>query len=85
MCRKLAENSRFQKIFTITAPGQRGLAAEDLAEELASFGMESIACTSLTEAVEETKEYQKLEKNKTIAVCFGSLSFMKELYDIMGE
>lgn len=85
MCRKLAENSRFQKIFTIRAPGPRGLAAEDLAEELASFGMESLACTSLAEAVEEIKEYQKLEKNKTIAVCFGSLSFMKKLYDIMGE
>lgn len=85
MCRKLAENSRFQKIFTIRAPGPRGLAAEDLAEELSACGMESQCCMSLAQAVEEVKKIQNLEKNETIAVCFGSLSFMKELYDIMGE
>lgn len=85
MCRKLAENSRFQKIFTIRAPGPRGLAAEDLAEELSLCGMESHACTSLEEAVDNVKKLQNLEKDETPAVCFGSLSFMKELYDIMGE
>ena len=47
MCRKLAEDSLFQKIFTIQAPGPRGLSAESLAEELATFGMQSQSCTSL--------------------------------------
>ena len=83
MCRKLAENSRFQKIFTIRAPGPRGLAAEDLEEELSACGMESYACTSLEEAVDKVKKLQNLEKDETIADCFGSLSFMKELNDIM--
>ena len=85
MCRKLAEDSRFQKIFTIQAPGPRGLSAESLAEELATFGMQSQSCTSLAEAVEEVKKLQKKEEKDTVVVCFGSLSFMKELYQIMGE
>lgn len=85
MCQKLAEDSWFQKIFTIQAPGPRGLSAESLAEELASFGMQSRSCTSLAEAVEEVKELQKMEEKGTVVVCFGSLSFMKELYQIMGE
>ena len=85
MCRKLAEDSRFQKIFTIQAPGPRGLSAKSLAEELASFGMQNQSCTSLTEAVEEVKKLQKTEEKDTVVVCFGSLSFMKELYQIMGE
>ena len=85
MCRKLTEDSRFQKIFTIQAPGPRGLSAESLAEELATFGMQSQSCTSLAEAVEEVKKLQKMEEKDTVVVCFGSLSFMKELYQIMGE
>ena len=85
MCRKLAEDSLFQKIFTIQAPGPRGLSAESLAEELATFGMQSQSCTSLAEAVEEVKKLQKKEEKDTVVVCFGSLSFMKELYQIMGE
>ena len=37
------------------------------------------------EAVEEAKKLQKTEEKDTVVVCFGSLSFMKELYQIMGE
>ena len=85
MCQKLAEDSLFQKIFTIQAPGPRGLSAKSLAEELASFGMQSRSCTSLAEAVEEVEKLQKMEEKDTVVVCFGSLSFMKELYQIMGE
>ena len=34
---------------------------------------------------EYRKILQKMEEKDTVVVCFGSLSFMKELYQIMGE
>ena len=34
---------------------------------------------------EYRKILQKMEEKGTVVVCFGSLSFMKELYQIMGE
>lgn len=85
MCDRLAKNSRFRKIFTIQAPGPRGLDADSLAEELALCGIESLPCKSLGEAVAQAKKLQKMEENKPIVICFGSLSFMKELYQIMEE
>lgn len=44
----------------------RGLSAESLAEELATFGMQSQSCTSLAEAVEEVKKLQKMEEKDTV-------------------
>ncbi|MGN1206173.1 MAG: bifunctional folylpolyglutamate synthase/dihydrofolate synthase [Eubacterium sp.] len=80
MCHRLAQHSRFEKIFTIRAPGPRGFSAKKLKEELQTEGIAAMACDSLEKAINTAGNLQKKEKNQSIVVCFGSLSFMKELY-----
>lgn len=82
MCRQLAARGRFETIVAIRPPGPRGLEAEKLAEELKQNRLESFVCSSIPEAVEMAEKVQKKEK-ESIVICFGSLSFMSELYQIV--
>lgn len=75
----------FDKIYTVTPPSERGLAAEELAEELREqAGKEGKmfpvhSCGSIQEAL--GKAAGDCQKDKTAIFVFGSLSLLKETYE----
>ncbi len=65
---------RAEKIFTITAPGKRGLDAEILAAAIKPYNPNVTALASTREAVEKS-----LKEQCDVIIAFGSLSFLNEI------
>jgi dihydrofolate synthase/folylpolyglutamate synthase len=67
-----------QKVFTITPPGQRGLAAETLRECILPYCSQVVCCDSVAQAVALARQEGK-RNPETVIVAWGSLSYMGEL------
>lgn len=65
---------RAEKIYTITAPGKRGLDAKLLAASVKPYNPNVTALDSAKEAVEKS-----LKENCDVIIAFGSLSFLNEI------
>lgn len=64
------------RVYTVKAPGGRGVPAKRLAEELEENGLTAIACQSVGAAVKAACRSALIKKEPIIA--FGSLSWLKE-------
>lgn len=65
---------RADKIYTIKAPGKRGLDADELRETIRQFNSNVITADSIEDAVKRS-----LLDESDIVIAFGSLSFLKEI------
>lgn len=76
MCRQIS--GRFEKIYTVTPPSQRGLPARELAVQLQKYGADAEACPEIKEAV--SRALKQSRPGQTGIFVFGSLSLLKEVY-----
>lgn len=72
-----------ERIYTVTPPGERGLAAETLAECIRSVNSAVMACGSVKQALELAKEdvrqLEQKEGQEAAIVAWGSLSWMAQV------
>ncbi len=87
---KMAELAEgiFEKIYTITPPSRRGLSAEILADALERRGVETEPCGSMKEALGRAleggeKENTRESESARAVFIFGSLSILKEAYQLL--
>lgn len=68
----------FDMIYTVTPTSERGLPAEQLAEQLRNCGNNASACISVKEAMERAR--RDCGSDDSAIFIFGSLSLLKEVY-----
>ncbi len=66
------------KIFTIQSESPRALSAEEYSKVISKYNKNVTACAEIREAVKLALEYENI-------LVFGSLSFMREIYNIFKE
>lgn len=69
----------FDRIYTITPAGSRGLPAKYLCEVLVDAGIDAIACDTMEEAVYKARG----TNDQQVVFVFGSLSVLQEIYSLL--